>query len=323
MVIRSFSLLKRVHKKIVSSKNNHYDQFSTLHRTFGRKKGGNALNRTMITATNTLAQLQKQVDIIAHNMANLDTTGYKRREATFNDLLVQHFNNQPNPSKEINRYTPNGIRQGVGAKLGQVQMIGTQGNLKTTDRPLDVAFTKERQYFGVHVEDENNGAIIRLTRDGSFYFTPVTDDEVTLVTGDGYLVLDETNNPIQVRANPRDIAIHPDGQLQLTYADGTIETRNLMVYQVHKPQFLVQLGNNLIGFPENSAELGVTEEDVLTHLEGPLRGQVSLQQGVLEQSNADMSKEMTELINAQRAIQFQSRTITLADQMMGLVNGIR
>lgn len=281
------------------------------------------MNRMMITATNTLAQLQKQVDIIGHNMANLDTTGYKRREATFTDLLVQQFNNQPIPRNELNRLTPNGIRQGVGAKLGQVQMIGTQGSLKTTDRPLDVAFTKERQYFGVHVQDENNGSITRLTRDGAFYFTPITDDEVMLVTGDGYFVLDETNNPIQVRANPRDIAIHPNGQLQLTYADGTIETRNLMVYQVHKPQFLEQLGNNLVGFPENSVELGVMEDDVLTLLEGPLRNEVSLQQGMLEQSNVDLSKEMTELINAQRAYQFQSRAITLADQMMGLVNGIR
>lgn len=281
------------------------------------------MNRMMITGTNTLAQLQQQLDIISNNMANIDTTGYKRRETKFTDLLFQQFNNQPILNAEINRYTPNGVRQGVGAKVAQAQLVEKQGNLKRTDRPLDVAITRENQYFGVHVQDENNGAIIRLTRDGSFHFSPISDDEVMLVTSDGYLVLDETNNPIQVRANPDSIAISPDGQLQISYADGQTETRNLMVYQVHKPQFLEQLGNNLVGFPENSADLDVTEDDVLTLLDGALRSEISVQQHTLEQSNVDMAQEMTELINTQRAYQFQSRTITIADQMMGLVNGIR
>lgn len=281
------------------------------------------MNRMMITGTNTLAQLQKQLDIISHNMANVDTPGYKRREANFTDLLFQHFNNQPLTNKEINRLTPNGVRQGVGAKIAQSQLVAAQGNLKQTDRLLDIAFTKENQYLGVHVQDENNGAIIRLTRDGSLHFSPVNDDEVLLVTSEGYLVLDETNNPIQVPANPESISFTKNGQLQITYPDGNEEIRNLMVYQVHKPQFLVQIGENLLGFPDNAAELGVEEADILTLLDGGLRAGIGIEQGLLEQSNVDLSKTMTELINTQRAYQFQSRTVTLADQMMGLVNSIR
>ena len=103
------------------------------------------MNRTMITATNTLSQLQKQMDIISHNLANTDTAGYKRREATFTDLLVQEYRNQPNNALEQNRMTPFNIRQGTGAKLGQTHLILSQGSLKTTDRALDTAFTTEGQ----------------------------------------------------------------------------------------------------------------------------------------------------------------------------------
>ena len=77
----------------------------------------------MITATNTLGQLQKNLDVISSNMANVGTTGYKRKTATFTDLLVQQFNNQPSAENEIGRLTPNGIRQGNGAKLGQIQAV--------------------------------------------------------------------------------------------------------------------------------------------------------------------------------------------------------
>ena len=105
--------------------------------------------------------------------------------------------------------------------------------------------------------------------------------------------------------------------------DGTSQEVNLGVVLVKKPQFLEQKGGNLLGLPADLNGLGVTEADILTELTGPLRNQVSIQQGVLEQSNVDMSKEMTDLINVQRGYQFHAKTITLADQMLGLVNGIR
>ena len=97
----------------------------------------------------------------------------------------------------------------------------------------------------------------------------------------------------------------------------------LGVVSVKKPQFLDRLGGNLLGLPENLNGLGVTEEDIITHLTGELRKEIELDQGVLETSNVDLSKEMTDLITAQRQYQFQSRAITMADQMGGLINGIR
>ncbi|MDZ5471846.1 flagellar hook-basal body protein [Bacillus sp. 31A1R] len=280
------------------------------------------MNRMMITSTNTLTQLQKQMDTISNNMANVGTTGYKRREATFTDLLYQQFNNQPNENNEVNRLTPNGIRQGVGAKLGQAQLVMSQGAIKTTDRPLDVAFTKENQLFKVLVQNDNENNVY-YTRDGALYLSPVSEDEVMLVTGEGHPVLDEDNNPITITGDTKEYSIDANGRLTASKVDGSTETFNLGVIQINKPQFLEQKGGNLFELPTNFAELGVNEEVVFTELNGGLRNQVGLQQGALEQSNVDLSKEMTELINVQRSYQFQSRSVTLADQMMGLVNGIR
>jgi flagellar basal-body rod protein FlgG len=281
------------------------------------------MNRTMITATNTLSQLQKQMDIISHNLANIDTAGYKRREASFTDLLVQEFRNQPNDALEQNRQTPFNIRQGTGARLGQTQMVLTQGSLKQTDRALDTAFTAEGQFYRVMVQDENGGTSLNLTRNGALYLSPISDNETMLVNSDGHAVLDENNQPITIAGNVKSFKINETGNFSAVMYDGTSQEVNLGVVLVKKPQFLEQKGGNLLGLPADLNGLGVTEADILTEMTGPLRNQVSIQQSVLEQSNVDMSKEMTDLINVQRGYQFHAKSITLADQMLGLVNGIR
>jgi flagellar basal-body rod protein FlgG len=281
------------------------------------------MNRTMITATNTLSQLQKQMDIISHNLANIDTAGYKRREASFTDLLVQEFRNQPNDALEQNRQTPFNIRQGTGARLGQTQMVLTQGSLKQTDRALDTAFTAEGQFYRVMVQDENGGTSLNLTRNGALYLSPISDNETMLVNSDGHAVLDENNQPITIAGNVKSFKINETGNFSAIMYDGTSQEVNLGVVLVKKPQFLEQKGGNLLGLPADLNGLGVTEADILTEMTGPLRNQVSIQQSVLEQSNVDMSKEMTDLINVQRGYQFHAKSITLADQMLGLVNGIR
>ncbi|MDQ0154279.1 flagellar hook-basal body protein [Robertmurraya andreesenii] len=280
------------------------------------------MNRTMITATNTLSQLQKQLDIISNNMANIDTNGFKRREATFTELMYQQFNNQRNLAAEVNRLTPNGIRQGTGAKLAQAQLVMTQGPIKTTDRPLDTAFTKENQLYKVLVQTEA-GSEIQYTRNGAFYLSPVGVNELALVTADGHSIVDEYENPIYITGEPKDYSIDPNGRLTVTKTDGTVQAFNLAVVQVNKPQFLESKGNNLYGLPTNFAQLNVGLEEIFTDLVGPLRNEIGIQQNALESSNVDMAKEMTDLMNTQRTYQFQSRSISIADQMLGLVNGIR
>ncbi|MFS0593358.1 flagellar hook-basal body protein [Cytobacillus horneckiae] len=280
------------------------------------------MNRTMITATNTLSQLQKQMDIASHNLSNVSTTGYKRRETSFSEMLVQQFNNHPNESPEINRMTPAGIRQGVGAKLGQSQMVADLGSLNTTNRPLDFALTTEGQYFRV-LQQTENGASLRFTRDGAFYLTPTGQNENMLVTSEGHAVLDQNNNPIIISGDASNYKLLDNGRLQVQLNNGGSQEINLGISLVRKPQFLEQVGGNLLGLPNDLAALNVTAADIYTDLNGQMSNGIALSQGMLEQSNVDMGKEMTDIMNIQRSYQFQSRSISMADQMMGLINGIR
>ncbi|WP_110928346.1 flagellar hook-basal body protein [Bacillus massiliglaciei] len=281
------------------------------------------MNRTMLTATNTLSQLQHKLDMISNNMANADTNGYKRKEATFSDLLAQQFDNQQNTEKEAERLTPMGIRQGTGAKLGQAQLILTQGSFKTTDRDLDLALGDPSLYFTVSVKD-NLGEQTRLTRDGAFYLSPesANSDRMKLVTAEGNSVLDQNGEPVVINGTVNSLTVSDKGRLTAHTETGE-QTFELGVVSVKKPQFLDQFGGNLLGLPEDYTAMDINEEEIMTPLIGGLREGINVRQGALEASNVDMGKEMTDLMNVQRHYQLQSRSITLADQMMGLINGIR
>jgi flagellar basal-body rod protein FlgG len=278
------------------------------------------MNRTMINATNTLNQLQKHMDIIGHNLANSDTNGYKRREAMFSELLIQQVSNHKGDTDNNGRLTPNGIRQGTGARLSQSEINLKQGALKTTDRNLDFALTSGNQFFKVLVQGEE-GAQVRYTRDGAFYANPIGNGEMMLVNGQGHAVLDENENFItftEDEIKSGEFILRDGGQLTI---GGT--AFNLGVVSIEKPQFMQQIGENLLGLPDNLEDLGVNEDGILTNLQGNQRAGIGLAQRTLEASNVDIGKEMTDMLNVQRAYQFQSRSISMADQMMGLVNGIR
>lgn len=280
------------------------------------------MNRTMMTARNTLNQLQSKIDQISNNIANVDTTAFKKTQTSFNDLLTQSFNNQPSETKEKGRLTAPGIRQGTGAMLSKSQLVLSQGALKTTDRNLDAAFTRDDQFFTVSVQDDN-GVNTRLTRDGAFYLSPNANDQMMLVTSAGHKVLDENGEPILIEGNIKGIKISENGLLIVDTEEYGEKSFGLGIVSVKKPQFLDRLGGNLLGLPKNFNALGVTEVDIMTALTGDSRNRAAVRQGTLESSNVDLSKEMTDLINVQRSYQFQSRAVTMADQMSGLVNGIR
>ena len=274
------------------------------------------MNRTIINATNTLNQLQKQLDIIGNNLANADTNGFKSREATFSDLLVQQFNNQSRPYMETGRMTPEGIRVGTGAKIAQTKMNTKLGSIQTTGRPLDLALTNENQYFKVLVQ-ENGREEICYTRNGSFYLSPINDNQVMLVTSEGYPVLDDQNRPIQFNQQSiQNVAVDGTGRMSV----GGGQAFNLGIVSIERPQYLEAKGNGLLGLPANST---VAVGAVVRDLTGALRSEIGVQQGALEKSNVDISKEMTDMMNVQRSYQFQSRAVTLGDQMMGLVNSLR
>ncbi|CAM4165014.1 flagellar hook-basal body protein [Lederbergia lenta] len=279
------------------------------------------MTRSMTTAVNTISQLQKQFDIISHNISNVQTNGFKKRDVSFSDMVYQQLNNQPIEEKEVGRLTPQGLRQGVGAKISKSMMVLQQGAIQNTDRALDIAFTEENQFLKVQVQ-ENGQTAIRFTRNGALYLTPSGNNEVMLVTAEGHPVLDDNNNSIVFSDQLKEFTIFQNGVFQAQSENGQQLTANLGVVAINKPQYMEQKGDNLLGLPEN-LQPGVNPALIYTELTGAERNQVAVQQKALEASNVDLSKEMTEMINVQRALQFQSRSISLSDQMMGLVNGIR
>ena len=275
----------------------------------------------MITATNTMGQLQNKLDTISNNIANSNTHGYKTQESTFNELLYQQFNNDKQDRAE--RQTPVGIRYGAGAMLGQIQTNHKQGSLQTTNRDLDFAFTKPKQYFNILMPDGENGSKTVYTRQGDFYLSPLNNGTAMVVNADGYPLADASGQAITLPDNVNSFGISNGGVLEATDANGNIIRTDIAVTELQKPQLMEHISGTYIGLPNNLAELGYNQAEVLTELQGANRQQIGMQGGTLEMSNVNLSKEMTDLIQTQRSYQFNARAVTLADQMLGLINGIR
>ncbi|MGE7690641.1 flagellar hook-basal body protein [Lysinibacillus sp. NPDC097214] len=277
--------------------------------------------RTMMTATNTMGQLQNKLDTISNNIANSNTQGFKSKETTFNELLYQQFNNDK--QDRAVRQSPVGIRYGSGAMLGQIQSNQKQGSLQTTNRDLDLAFTKPKQYFNILMPDGENGTKTVYTRQGDFYLSPLNNGTVMVVTADGYPLANAAGQAITLPENVTSFGISDGGVLEASYPNGDIRRTEVAVTEFQKPQLMEEISGSYVGLPTNLAQLGYTQAEVVTELRGANRQQIGMQSGALEMSNVNLSKEMTDLIQTQRSYQFNSRAVTLADQMLGLINGIR
>jgi flagellar basal-body rod protein FlgG len=274
----------------------------------------------MTTAVNTMNQLQNQFDIIGNNLANSATNGYKSSEANFHELLYQQFNNDKADTAQ--RQSPAGIRYGVGAMLGSVKMNWTVGSLQMTGRELDFALTEPKQYFNIIMPGEDGEQTV-YTRAGNFYVSPVDGGNLMLVNGDGYPVANSAGLPITFADNVKNYNMLPGGVLEVAQNDGTVQRIEMGVTTLERPNLMSRLSSTLLGLPDNMAELGVAPGDVLTEMNGANRNQIGMENQKLEASNVNYEKEMTDLINVQRSYQFNARTVTLADQMLGLINNIR
>ncbi|QKY70457.1 flagellar hook-basal body protein [Lentibacillus sp. CBA3610] len=276
------------------------------------------MSRSMIQAAVTMNQLQNKLDIVGNNMANSQTTGYKTRQADFSSLLFQQIDNMTDPANAEGRLTPDGVRVGSGAKLGSVNIDLSPGTIQETARTLDTALLENNHVFQIQVT-ENDVTETRYTRDGSFYLSPVNDGEdVMLTTKDGHPVLGE-NGPIVVAEGFDDITIQPNGQISIQRGNVNENVGNLAITEVIRPRLLESAGDNAFRLPDTD-ELGFDFAEIMQPVD--LDGDI-LKSGALEQSNVDLASQMTDMITAQRSYQFNARTISMSDQMMGLVNQLR
>lgn len=276
------------------------------------------MSRSMIQAAVTMNQLQQKLDVVGSNMANSQTTGYKTRDAQFASLLFQQINNNTAPENAEGRLTPDGVRVGSGAKLGSVNINLEQGSIKETDRGLDTALMEKNHLFEIQVE-ENGVQETQYTRDGAFYLSPTNDEEsLMLTTTDGHPVLGE-NGPIIFSSDVDDVVIQDNGQIVTTEGNQTEVVGNLAIVEATRPRTLEATGENEFRLPPLD-ELGYDANAIIQQV--PNTGEL-LQTSALEQSNVDTQKQMTDLINAQRSYQFNARTISMGDEMQGLINQLR
>lgn len=256
-----------------------------------------------IAATGMAAQ-QTNVEVIANNIANLNTTGFKRQRAEFQDLLYQNLRRGGATSSDTGTIVPVGVQIGLGVKTAAVYRITTQGNLTQTTNPLDLAI-QGRGFFQILQPDGTTA----FTRAGSFQLSPTGQ----IVTADGFVVLPG----ITVPQNTTGITVNPSGQVLAQVAG---QTTPQVVGQIQLANFaneagLEALGGNLF------AETPAAGAPVIGN-PGSI-GFGMLNQGLLETSNVDIVSEITSLITAQRAYEMNSKVIQTSDQMSSTLNQIQ
>jgi flagellar basal-body rod protein FlgG len=256
-----------------------------------------------IAATGMMAQ-QRNVSVISNNLANMNTTGYKRRRTEFHDLLYQNQVRPGSTSSDSGTVVPAGVQMGLGVKLAAVYRIHEQGNLSGTDNTFDLAI-QGKGYFQIELPTGETA----YTRDGSFQ--PNADGEI--VTHDGYRL----QPGITIPSNAQDVTINESGEVLVTL-DGQTALQN--VGQIETAIFQNDAGLEAIGdnlYTETPASGNATTGNPASTDFG------SLLQGYLETSNVNSVEEITELISAQRAYEMNSKVVTTADDMMKTINQMR
>ncbi|MEN3793967.1 flagellar basal-body rod protein FlgG [Fulvimarina sp. MAC3] len=255
-----------------------------------------------IAATGMNAQ-ETNVEVIANNIANVNTTGFKRARAEFTDLLYQVERAKGVAAAGAEGVVPEGAQLGLGVRLAAIRNVHLQGSLKETGNKLDLALNGEGWF-----QIQGPGGAIRYTRDGAFN----TNANGQIVTLDGYLVDPELTVP----NNTSEIVVNEAGQVYARVEGELQDVGQLTLATFANNAGLHAEGGNL--FSETVASgapvVGVPGD--------PGFGVVN--QGYLEDSNVDPVKEISELISAQRAYEMNSKIISAADEMASVVSkGIR
>jgi flagellar basal-body rod protein FlgG len=239
---------------------------------------------------------QTQMDVIANNLANVSTNGFKRTRAVFEDLLYQNIR-QPGAQSSQQTQLPSGLQLGTGVRSVATERNFSQGNLQETGNSKDVAIQGEG-FFQVLLPD---GATA-YTRDGSFQ----VDNQGQLVTASGYAV----QPAITIPADATSLTIGRDGTVSITQAGSATATEvgALQLATFINPAGLMAKGENL--YVETSASGNAN-----TNTPGS-NGSGTLSQGFVETSNVNVVEELVNMIQTQRAYEINSKSITTSDQML-------
>ncbi|MCL2564686.1 MAG: flagellar hook-basal body protein [Defluviitaleaceae bacterium] len=265
--------------------------------------------RSLWTAASGMNSMQMNIDTIANNISNVNTTAFKRERLEFKSLLYQTLQRADlDPANLGGR--PVNLQVGLGVRPAATSRLFTQGNLLQTQNNLDFAI-EGPGLFAVRISEDE----IRYTRDGSFKISVAEDGELMLVTSQGFPVLSTEEEPIifpeadDFRLNT--LSVDRDGNF--TYIDSEGELQELdfqiAIVQFSNVQGLEAVGGNFFAATPASGE-AIMEAD------GDTAQRSNLVQGYLEGSNVSVAEEMINMITTQRAFDLNSRVIHASDEML-------
>ena len=260
--------------------------------------------RALWSAASGMIGQQTQMDVISHNIANVNTYGGKKVRAEFQDLIYQTVRDAGAQSGADSQY-PTGKQIGLGTRVAATQRVFTQGPLQTTDNPTDIGIQGEG-FFRITMPDGTTA----YTRDGTFKL----DSNRRMVTTDGYPLADGIT--IDETAPSDSIVIAGDGRVSCTPAGGDQQA----VGQITLARFVNPAGLTAIG--KNLFIVSAASGDPIEGNPGE-DGAGTLTQGTLEMSTVQIVEEMVEMIIAQRAYESNSKAVITSDSMLEIANGLK
>ncbi|MEC8067461.1 MAG: flagellar basal-body rod protein FlgG [Pseudomonadota bacterium] len=259
------------------------------------------MNALKIGATGMLAQ-QSNVDVLSNNIANINTTAFKRQRASFKDLLYQNDRTPGAATSAANTLAPSGVQYGLGVSVGSTHRNFQQGAVVRTDSALDISI-QGRGFFNIQLPNGDTA----YTRDGAFQVNENGD----MVTSQGYLLDPAINIPPEAI----DLNISADGVVTATVNDNSVNLGQITTNMFINEGGLEAIGDNLYRETEASG--------AAANVIAGENGSGALLQKHLEGSNVDAIESITDLITAQRAYELNSQIITTADEMMAAANQMR
>lgn len=261
--------------------------------------------RALWTAGTGMVAQQANIDVISNNLANVNTTGYKKSRNDFQDLMYQTVR-QPGANTGADTQVPTGVQIGHGVRHVATQKVYTTGNFQSTGNFYDMAIEGDG-FFQITMPD----GTLAYTRDGSFK----TDSQGRLVTADGYLL--EPQITIPETTIPDSISIAADGTVSVKLPNNTAsqEVGQIQLARFINPAGLSNMGRNLLQETDASGVPTVSNpgED----------GAGTIVHKYLEMSNVQVVEEMVNMIVAQRAYEMNSKAITTSDEMLGIAAGLK
>jgi len=246
-----------------------------------------------------LSAQDTNMSTISNNLANVNTTGFKRDRVVFQDLLYQ-INRQPGGLNTQNSELPSGLQLGTGVRVVGTAKQFTQGNLQITEQPLDLAIDG-RGFLQIELPDGQTA----YTRDGQFQLNADGD----VVTPDGYALQPNINVP----ENATTVTIGKDGTVSAITDDqaAPVNLGQITLVDFINPQGLQAIGNNLFKETNSSGDPAEGEPG--------LAGLGSLEQGMVESSNVEVVEELVNMITTQRAYEMNSKVVSTTDEMLQFI----